>query len=124
MAIAAVRVQVPPRVHIKSVDQASTDFFRLMASVYVLFSSSSDSFYVGSCTDLNTRLEAHRNKTYPNAFTAKCSDWALHFSIDGLKYQQAREIEAHIKRMKSKTYLINLRKYPEIPYKLRVKYKI
>lgn len=49
-------------------------------------------------------------------------DWELYLSIDELTYQQARLIEIHIKKMKSKTYIQNLAKYPEIIERLKVKF--
>ena len=49
-------------------------------------------------------------------------DWELYHSIDELAYKQARSIETHLKKMKSKTYIYNLTKYPEIIERLKVKY--
>jgi len=40
-----------------------------------------------------------------------------------LDYEQARKIEKQIKRMKSKKYIENLKKYPDIVKKLIEKYK-
>ena len=93
-----------------------------MASVYILFSKTGDCFYVGSCRDLTKRVEQHIAKKYKNSFTTKYSDWETYFSIDNLKYTQARKIETHIKKMKSKTYIQNLKKYPEISERLVEKY--
>ena len=63
-------------------------------------------------------MEEHKNKTINGAFTAKTDDWELFFSILNLEYRQARRIEAHIKKMKSKNYIFNLKKYPELTDKL------
>jgi len=93
-----------------------------MASVYILHSSKLDRFYIGSCKDLFQRLDQHLNKEYINSFTSVVEDWKLYLSIDGLAYQQARSIELHIKKMKSKTYIQNLVKYPEIIERLKLKY--
>ena len=46
----------------------------------------------------------------------------LFFYEDDLEYKQARNIETHIKRMKSRVYIVNLKKYPEIIVKLKIKY--
>ena len=40
-----------------------------------------------------------------------------------LEYDEARNIEAHIKKMKSKTYIENLKKYSDLREKLLEKYK-
>ena len=93
-----------------------------MASVYILYSQTLDRFYIGSCNDLNYRIEQHFNKEFAKSFTAKADDWVLYFSKDNLGYEQARHIERHIKKMKSRAYLKNLTVYPEIFEKLMQKY--
>ena len=93
-----------------------------MASVYVIFSKKLDRFYTGSCNDLDFRLDQHFKKDFSTSFTAKSNDWELFLSIDNLNYEQARLIETHIKKMKSKVYIQNLKKYPEVVQKLIAKY--
>jgi putative endonuclease len=93
-----------------------------MASVYVLYSNTLNRYYIGSCKDLSYRIDQHINKDFTNAFTAKVQDWTLYFYIDELEYKQARMIEQHIKKMKSSTYVKNLKQYPEIIKKLIEKY--
>jgi len=93
-----------------------------MAFVYILHSNSLDRYYIGSCENLKSRLEQHRNKAFPNSFTSKNDDWQLFYKIEKLNYKQARNIETHIKNMKSSKYLVNLSKYPEISEKLISKY--
>jgi putative endonuclease len=93
-----------------------------MAFVYILKSNSLDRYYIGSCLDLAARLQEHLAGIYQAAYTHKASDWVLLFSIEGLGYDQARKIEAHIKRMKSKKYIENLFKYPEMVRSLVERY--
>ncbi|MBS1520626.1 MAG: GIY-YIG nuclease family protein [Bacteroidetes bacterium] len=93
-----------------------------MASVYILYSKKLDKFYTGSCKELFYRLNQHLSKEFIDSFTAKADDWELYFSIDRLEYRQARLIEMHIKKMKSKTFIQNLKKYPEIIERLKLKY--
>jgi len=93
-----------------------------MASVYILFSPKLKRFYTGSCNDLTYRVEQHLNKYFFKSFTSKADDWELFFVLDHLGYAQARMIEKHIKRMKSKAYIQNLKKYPEIVERLILKY--
>lgn len=94
-----------------------------MACVYILFSQKLNRFYIGSCNDLSQRIKLHSNKEFPKSFTAKVNDWKLFYSIDNLDYNQSRQIEIHIKKMKSKQYLQNLKRYPEIAQKLVERYK-
>jgi putative endonuclease len=93
-----------------------------MASVYILFSKKLDRFYTGSCKDLSYRIDQHFNKDFGKSFTAKTDDWEMFFFVDDLHYAQARMIEKHIKNMKSKVYIQNLKKHPEIMLKLIIKY--
>jgi putative endonuclease len=88
-----------------------------------LYSPGLDTFYIGSCINLCERIVEHNSNWYENSFTSKIADWSLYFSIDELDYKQARNIEAHIKRMKSKRYIENLKKHKEISEKLKIKYK-
>ena len=95
-----------------------------MAYVYILHSISADKFYIGSTKDQTQRLEYHLNKEFKNSFTAKFSDWELFFSIETVDNTTARKIEAHIKKMKSRTYILNLKRYPEIAEKLIANYTL
>ncbi len=93
-----------------------------MAWVYILSSKRLGKYYTGSCLDLQKRLEEHRKGKYAGSFTSKSNDWELFHSIGELGYDQSRKIESHIKRMKSRRYIENLKKYPELALKLRKRY--
>ena len=93
-----------------------------MATVYVLYSASIDKFYFGSCLDLEQRLEQHRMHIYSKGFTRRASDWELFYKAEGLNHVQARKIELHLKRMKSRKYVENLLVHPEIIEKLKDQY--
>ena len=81
-----------------------------------------DTYYTGSCLDLEKRLIQHKDKEFSSSFTSKADDWKLFLKIDELEYNQARKIEAHIKKMKSKEYIKNLVKYPDIVKRLKQKF--
>ena len=55
---------------------------------------------------------------FENSFTKIAEDWELFLKIECKDIFEARKIERHIKKMKSKKYLENLKKYPEIIKKL------
>ncbi|RZT92364.1 putative endonuclease [Ancylomarina subtilis] len=81
-----------------------------MAYCYILHSKSLDRYYYGS-TELepSERLELHLQSYYGNKkFTAKANDWKLVLAISCESISQARRIEAFIKKMKSKKYVITL----------------
>ena len=93
-----------------------------MADVYILYSETLNQYYTGSCKDFNIRFKEHLDKSYVNSFTSKVDDWILFYKATGLNSTQVLKIEAHIKKMKSKTYIKNIAKYPEIMEKLKLRY--
>ena len=87
---------------------------------YILHSEYLDRFYIGA-TSLTPeeRLENHLSSYYSDIkFTAKAKDWILFLAIPCSTFNQARRIESHIKRMKSKKYIANLKIYPQLSQKL------
>ncbi|WP_430406101.1 GIY-YIG nuclease family protein [Fluviicola sp.] len=93
-----------------------------MATIYILYSEDLNQFYIGSCNNLEQRLNQHFNKIFDVAHTKRANDWSLFYSRESLEYETARKIEVHIKRMKSQKYIQNLKRYPEIVDKLIKKY--
>ena len=57
-----------------------------------------------------------------NHYTEGAEDWVLFVKIPVKNSKQGLQIEKHIKRMKSKVYIQNLKRYPEIIEKLKIKY--
>jgi len=64
----------------------------------------------------------HQSKKYKDSFTARASDWILFFTIDKMTLNQSRHIEVHIKKMKSRKYIQNIKGFPEMIEKLKRKY--
>ena len=52
-----------------------------MHQVYILFSKKLNRFYIGYTSDLETRMEFHRNSE-TRKFTHNASDWEIFFEID------------------------------------------
>ena len=96
-----------------------------MALCYILYSPKLDRFYIGVTNEsLSDRIEKHILSTYGNhRYTSTTDDWKAYYQIECIDFNQAINIERHLKRMKSKIYLQNLLKYPEITEKLLSKYK-
>ena len=95
----------------------------MSVSVYILYSASLDLFYTGFTTgSVLDRLEKHNMYYYNDAFTSRAKDWQIFLTIECKSDKQARLIESHIKRMKSRTYILNLKKYPNIIQQLFSKY--
>ncbi|MBX2905230.1 MAG: GIY-YIG nuclease family protein [Taibaiella sp.] len=94
-----------------------------MASVYILYSPSLDKYYVGATSlTLAERLERHLAHFYGQKFTSVAADWSEFFQIDCNSMTQALKIEKHIKRMKSRKFIENLKNHPEVVSKLLEKY--
>jgi putative endonuclease len=93
-------------------------YFYFVAAVYILYSNRINRFYIGSCINLDKRLEEHKNKVFPASFTSITDDWELFLSFENLDYNQARNIELHIKKMKSSKYIRNLKLHEELRNKL------
>jgi putative endonuclease len=95
-----------------------------MYSVYILYSGKLERYYIGS-TDLEPqeRLFEHNSKRNNNSFTTRGIPWELFFVLFCNSRLQARQIELHIKKMKSRKYIQNLKKYPEMQEKLLVRYQ-
>ena len=92
-----------------------------MHQVYILHSQTLNKFYTGYTSDLDVRLDFHENAEN-RKFTYNASDWVLFFTISCESKRQALLIEKHIKSMKSKIYIENLIKYPEMVEKLKTKF--
>jgi putative endonuclease len=89
---------------------------------YILHSEKLNRFYVGYSADLDERLKFHENPE-SRKFTNNAKDWELYLIIDCQSKSQGLSIEGHIKKMKSKTYIQNLKKYPEMVSKLLENYQ-
>jgi putative endonuclease len=90
---------------------------------YVLFSPTIGQYYVGITTEsIESRLLKHNEAFYGKKFTSKVNDWVVYLEIPCECTRQMLQIEKHIKRMKSKIYIENLKKYPEIIQKLQKTY--
>ncbi len=98
------------------------DFVR-MADVYILYSRTLSRYYIGSCVNVDFRIQQHLQEPIPGSFTSKAKDWEIYLTITGLGFKQARAIESHIKKMKSKRYIQNLKRYPEIIQRLISSYR-
>jgi putative endonuclease len=70
---------------------------------------------------MEIRLALHENPA-ARKFTARADDWQLVFEIFCDNNVQALSIEKHIKSMKSKVYIENLIRYPEMAESLKEKY--
>jgi putative endonuclease len=70
--------------------------------IYILYSSSSDKYYVGYTNDYKRRLEEH-NSSLHNTYTSKHRPWKLAAVFEcGESEGDAMKIEKFIKKQKSR----------------------
>jgi Predicted endonuclease containing a URI domain len=93
-----------------------------LSSVYVIYSVKLDKYYIGESVDVPNRISQHNNGFFKNSFTSVSDDWEIFLVIECGSRELARKIESHIKKMKSRKYIEDLKKYPEIVSKLIKKY--
>jgi putative endonuclease len=87
---------------------------------YILYSKSFDRYYVGYTSDIEERLQLHNTGYFGGkSYTHLTSDWELYLLIPCNTIKQAVFIESKIKKMKSRKYIENLKKYPEMITKLK-----
>jgi putative endonuclease len=90
---------------------------------YIIYSRSIDHYYIGYTTDLSERLNLHNKGHFGGkSFTCRANDWEVYILIPCETIEQAIFVESRIKNMKSRKYIENLKKYPEIINKLKQKF--
>jgi putative endonuclease len=91
-----------------------------MANTYIIYSPLIDKYYIGACyQDLQKRIKNHNLGKYGSkTFTAQTQDWKLFLSFQCADYSHAVRLERKIKSMKSRKYILNLLKYPELRNKV------
>jgi len=90
--------------------------------VYILFSIKINRYYVGTTDDVSNRLLEHNSGLQKGSFTSRGLPSIVFLLIENLKSEQAYKIEDHIKAMKSKKYILNLKRYPELVEKLKSRF--
>lgn len=90
--------------------------------VYVIQSSKDDSYYIGRTSNLNERLKFHNATELNTGITRLRMPCKYFYTLEVGTSSLADKIEKHIKKMKSRKYILNLKKYPEISRKLIEKY--
>ena len=75
----------------------------MMFYTYIIYTTSLDAFYVGSCQDLEERLKDHNSGSSKS--TKKAKDWKLMYFETFETRSLAMKREYEIKRKKSRKYL-------------------
>jgi putative endonuclease len=81
-------------------------YFHLMYFIYIIYSSTADRYYVGSCEDVIARLKKHN--TNHSGFTGKKGDWEIKHAEGFSQKSEALQREKQIKGWKSRKMIENL----------------
>ena len=73
--------------------------------LYIIYSKSTDKYYVGETHSIEERMEKHKNHVYQNSFTKIANDWELVLVFDCGTREKALFLENFIKRLKSKVFI-------------------
>ena len=92
-------------------------------SIYIIFSKSLNKYYIGYTSNFEQRLAFHNDKVRNHIWTKRGQPWKKQLIIDRLYKAQALKIEKHIKRMKSKAYILQLIQNQALVNELRIKFK-
>jgi putative endonuclease len=90
---------------------------------YIIYSSSIDRYYIGYSSDIDERLKLHNEGKFGGkSFTHRADDWKIYLLINCDSIEQAVFVESRIKNMKSRTYIENLKRNPEMAEKILREY--
>ena len=77
-----------------------------MFYTYIIYSKTINKFYVGSCQDVQVRLQDHLNSR--SKYTKTTKDWELKHCETYPSRSEAYQREMIIKKIKSRIYIENL----------------
>ncbi len=89
--------------------------------VYIIYSKSIDRFYIGYTSDFENRINFHNN-LLNKIWTKRGQPWSKYLIINQLNKTQALRIERHLKKMKTRNYLIQLNENPEMIVELKKRF--
>jgi putative endonuclease len=77
-----------------------------MFYVYIIFSATANKYYVGSCQNVQQRLDDHLNSR--SKYTKMVKDWEFTYTESFETRSQAYQREMEIKKKKSRVFIENL----------------
>ena len=92
--------------------------------VYIIYSESTDRFYIGETVEVEERITRHNSGFYHSSYSKQAKDWKLFWQLECKSRRQALQIENHIKKMRNRKYYHNLKYFPEIAQKLLSQYSV
>ncbi|PXY44755.1 GIY-YIG nuclease family protein [Flavobacterium hydrophilum] len=77
-----------------------------MYYTYIIYSKTINKYYIGSCQDIEQRLQDHLNSR--SKYTKIAKDWELKYFETFLTRSEACQRELQIKKIKSRKYIEKL----------------
>lgn len=87
---------------------------------YIIYSYSTDSYYIGETRNLENRIKKRNNHTFQKAYTKKAIDWEYVLKYECSNRLNAQKIERFVKKMKSRIFIQKLINNPDIISKLPI----
>jgi putative endonuclease len=85
-----------------------------MHHLYIIYSKSSNKFYVGETHNIDDRIIKHNRHTYSDSFTKIANDWELVMFFNCSNREEATFLEKFIKKMKSRVFIEKIIDNPSI----------
>jgi len=82
-------------------------------TVYIIYSPKLDRFYIGETVDFYSRMIIHLTHAFKGSYTSSADDWETFLTIPCSSRLVARNIEAFIKKQKSRKFILSLKENPE-----------
>jgi len=85
-----------------------------MHFLYIIYSLSTNTYYVGETHNTDARLVKHNEHTYSGGFSKIANDWDVVLNFECRSKDDALFLEKFIKRMKSRKFITKVIKDPSI----------
>ena len=85
-----------------------------MHFLYIIYSKTSDKYYVGETHNIEERILKHNAHQYKNAFSKIAQDWETKLTKQLKSKEEAVFLERFIKRMKSRKFILKIIDNPDI----------
>ena len=88
-------------------------FIDMNYTTYIIYSSKIDKYYIGYTSDFEERSKFHNDASRNRIWTKRGIPWEVFLTIEGLEKSTARKLELHLKKMKSRTYINEIKQNPK-----------
>ncbi|GHE56088.1 GIY-YIG nuclease family protein [Roseivirga thermotolerans] len=88
-------------------------FVYIKHTTYILYSPGIDRYDIGYTSSFSDRLSFHNDGARNKIWTKRGIPWEVYLTVEGLEKSTARKLELHLKKMKSRNYLKELKQNPK-----------